>query len=289
MKALGKLIAYVALLILAATLAAIVLLGLINQHRWSWLVIPTWLNSVASLGLLVGAVITAFYAQRTFANQATQLKDQQTFNEKQIEFNKNQLKILEKQSILAAAEDKRQRTPRFKSDILTINDGSGSLFLLHLRLLSDTAVKRIDAKLLDRPDGFPVPCPIGFTPIQWGVPRYAEDGSSPWDGPKRYQDASLRDSAWWPPNPERDLGVSPEAAKQLNVGGAAIWQIALFPDVTWPPFAHLRIVCHDETGTKWTLTVDLELPISIQVIDPELSATTDFCDRTTDVRRGSAT
>jgi hypothetical protein len=272
----GKLLSYAALGALVAVLAIVVVLGLVHQHRWSWMVIPTWLGAVASLGLLIGAIITAFYAVKTFVNQTAQLKDQQDFNEKQVEFNKNQLEILDRQNKLAAAEYNRQRTPRFEPHVLTINDGSGSRYWLHLRLMSDTALDRIDARLLDEPDGFPVPCPIGFLPGHWGVPLYADDGSSPWDGPKRYQNAGLRDSAWWPPDPKRD-DVGPDTLKRLNVGGAALWQVARFPGITGPPFAHLRVVCRDETGTKWTLTVDLELPSSseIQVLDPALGTVPD--------------
>lgn len=161
-------------------------LGLDYRQRWSWLVIPTWMTSVATLGLFVGAVVTAVYAQKTFASQAEELREQHAFNGQQVQFNEKQLEILQTQRRLAQEADRRQRLPRFRAEVLTRNDGSSHMYL-HLRLLSEYPMERIDVKLLDRADGFPVDCPVGFTPGQWGVVTWALDGSSAWDGPKRYQ------------------------------------------------------------------------------------------------------
>jgi hypothetical protein len=55
-------------------------LGLGYRQRWTWLVTPTWISAVATLGLFVGAVVTAVYAQKTFAAQAEQLREQRAFN-----------------------------------------------------------------------------------------------------------------------------------------------------------------------------------------------------------------
>ena len=131
---------------------------------------------------------------------------------------------------------------------------------LHLRLLSEYSLRRIDVKLLDRIDGFPVDCPIGFTPGQWGVAMYAADGSSTWDGPKRYQAAGLRDGAWWPADPTVDTDVGSDSCTRLDVGGAAVWHIKRFPALDWPPFIHLRVKALDEDGQEWTVTVDADLP-----------------------------
>jgi hypothetical protein len=140
--------------------------------------------------------------------------------------------------------------------VLTRNDDSVSMYL-HLRLLSEEPLSRIDAKLLDRVDGFPVDCPVGFTPGQWGVPTWAADGSSAWDGSRRYQQAGLRDRAWWPADPAVDTDVALGTCTRLDVGGASIWQIQRFLGMDWPPFAHLRVECLSEADEKWTVTLDL--------------------------------
>jgi len=104
-------------------------LGIAYQQRWSWLVTPTWITAGATLGLFVGAVITAFYAQKTFASQADQLSEQRHFNGQQAKFNERQLKILESRELLARQAERRQRTPRFRADVLTRNDGSMSMYV----------------------------------------------------------------------------------------------------------------------------------------------------------------
>lgn len=246
---------------LAATVMALAVLaglGIAYRQRWSWLVIPTWVTAGATLGLFVGAVVTAFYAQKTFASQAEQLREQHDFNRRQADFNERQLKILHNQELLARQAERRQRTPRFRASMLSRNDGSASMYV-HLRLLSEEPLDRIDVKLLDRVDGFPVDCPVGFTPGQWGVARWAADGSSAWDGPGRYRQAGLRDRAWWPADPAVDAGVGPETCIRLDVGGAAVWRIERFPGMDWPPFAHLRVDCLAD-GEKWTVTLDIDLP-----------------------------
>jgi hypothetical protein len=49
---------------------------------WSTIV-PTWITAVATVGLLVGAVITAIYAVRAFDEQSRQLIDQREVNSEQ--------------------------------------------------------------------------------------------------------------------------------------------------------------------------------------------------------------
>ena len=69
-------------------------LGIGSRQRWSWLVIPTWITAVATLGLLVScAVIAAVYAQKTFASQAEELREQRAFDSRQVEFNDKQFEI----------------------------------------------------------------------------------------------------------------------------------------------------------------------------------------------------
>lgn len=51
-------------------------LGVYYRERWDWLVIPTWITAIATLGLFVGAVITAIYAQKTFAGQLEEWRGQ---------------------------------------------------------------------------------------------------------------------------------------------------------------------------------------------------------------------
>jgi hypothetical protein len=76
-----------------AGMLALIGLGVGFRQRWNWLVVPTWITSGASLGLFVGAVVTAFYVQKTFASQAEQLREQRDFNRKQSEFDDRQLAI----------------------------------------------------------------------------------------------------------------------------------------------------------------------------------------------------
>ena len=96
-------------------------------------------------------------------------------------------------------------------------------------------MERLDVKLLDRADGFPVDCPAGFTPGQWGVATWASDGSSAWDGPKRYREAGLRDRAWWPADP-------------MRVGRHRRGSWRMLPDWTWaePPSGR------SSTSRVWT-------------------------------------
>jgi hypothetical protein len=89
---------------------ALLALGINYRQRWSWLVIPTWITAVATLGLFAGAVVTAVYAQKTFASQAEELHEQRVFNGRQVEFNDKQLEILQNQRKLALEADRRQRT-----------------------------------------------------------------------------------------------------------------------------------------------------------------------------------
>jgi hypothetical protein len=84
---------YAGLAAAGSALVVLVGLGIAYRHRWSWLVIPTWITVGATLGLFVGAVVTALYAQKTFASQAEQLREQREFNRKQTEFNERQLEI----------------------------------------------------------------------------------------------------------------------------------------------------------------------------------------------------
>jgi hypothetical protein len=162
-------LAYTGLAVTGAALLVLIVLGVAYRQRWSWLVIPTWVTTIATLGLFAGALVTAFYAQKTFASQADELREQRAFNRRQIEFNYGKLEILRNQQLVAREAERRERTPRFRADVLTRNDGSLSMYL-HLRLLSEYPLERIDVKLLDRIDGFPVDCPIGFTPWPIGSP-----------------------------------------------------------------------------------------------------------------------
>ena len=88
----------------------------------------------------------------------------------------------------------------------------------------------------------------------------AADGSSPWDGPLRYQNAGLRDRAWWPADPAVDTGVGPGTCTRLDVGGGAVWRFQRFPAMDWPTFAHLRVECLADGEEKWTVTLDIDLP-----------------------------
>jgi hypothetical protein len=70
-------LAYAGLAAMGIGLLVLLALGISYRQRWSWLVIPTWITAVATLGLFVGAVITAVYAQKTFASQAEELRERQ--------------------------------------------------------------------------------------------------------------------------------------------------------------------------------------------------------------------
>ena len=124
-------LAYAGLAAMAVGLLVLLALGISYRQRWNWLVIPTWITAVATLGLFVGAVITAVYAQKTFAGQAEELREQRAFDSRQVEFNDKQLEILQNQRKLAQEADRRQRIPRFRTEVLTRNDGSLYMYLHH--------------------------------------------------------------------------------------------------------------------------------------------------------------
>ena len=68
---------------------------------WSTIV-PTWITAIATVGLLIGAGITAVYAVRAFAKQSQQLMDQR-------EVNSEQTRVLRLQAEeLRASIDERQ-------------------------------------------------------------------------------------------------------------------------------------------------------------------------------------
>jgi hypothetical protein len=45
--------------------------------------IPTWISAIATLGLLIGACLTVYFAARAFRSQSRQLNDQMSVNQKQ--------------------------------------------------------------------------------------------------------------------------------------------------------------------------------------------------------------
>jgi hypothetical protein len=47
--------------------------------------VPGWVTAIATVGLLIGAIITARYAIRAFGKQSDQLEDQRKVNAKQTE------------------------------------------------------------------------------------------------------------------------------------------------------------------------------------------------------------
>lgn len=47
------------------------------------LIVPTWISAVATLGLLIGAGLTVYFASKAFNTQSHQLRDQQDVNERQ--------------------------------------------------------------------------------------------------------------------------------------------------------------------------------------------------------------
>lgn len=49
-----------------------------------WITVaPNWISAVATVGLLIGAIVTARYAIKAFGKQSEQLKDQRDINELQ--------------------------------------------------------------------------------------------------------------------------------------------------------------------------------------------------------------
>lgn len=72
--------------------AAVVVLGVIFRHNWSWGAVPDWVNATASIGLLAGAFFTALYAVQAFREQSkevrlleNQMEDQRAMSLKQVE------------------------------------------------------------------------------------------------------------------------------------------------------------------------------------------------------------
>jgi hypothetical protein len=49
----------------------------------AWGDIPTWISAIATIGLLIGAIITAKYAIKAFGKQSQQLEDQREINKLQ--------------------------------------------------------------------------------------------------------------------------------------------------------------------------------------------------------------
>lgn len=47
------------------------------------LAVPTWISAIATLGLLIGAGLTVYFASKAFNTQSQQLRDQQDVNQRQ--------------------------------------------------------------------------------------------------------------------------------------------------------------------------------------------------------------
>jgi hypothetical protein len=76
------------LLVCGSTLFAGFFVGmLVFGSPWhlppAWGDIPTWITAVATLGLLVGAIVTSVYAVRAFGEQTRQLGEQREINREQ--------------------------------------------------------------------------------------------------------------------------------------------------------------------------------------------------------------
>jgi len=67
-------LAYAALAVMGTCLLALVVVGIVYGQMWSGF--PTWITAIATFGLFAGAVITAIYAQKTFAGQAEEWRGQ---------------------------------------------------------------------------------------------------------------------------------------------------------------------------------------------------------------------
>jgi hypothetical protein len=91
----------------------------------AWGDIPTWITAIATTGLLIGAIITARYAIKTFHEQSEQLKDQRQINAKQTT-------VIELQTReLSASLAERQR---------------------QARQLKRAQASKVDLRIEDRPD-----------------------------------------------------------------------------------------------------------------------------------------
>ena len=68
-------------------LAGFVLGMLIFGSPWhlppAWGDIPTWVTAIATMGLLIGAIITARYAIKAFRKQSEELEEQREINKLQ--------------------------------------------------------------------------------------------------------------------------------------------------------------------------------------------------------------
>lgn len=86
----------------------------------AWGDIPTWITAIATVGLLVGAIVTAIYAIRAFREQSREVRDQAEMLRIQSEqlaeqrtINAQQTKVLELQATeLQESLDQRQREAR---------------------------------------------------------------------------------------------------------------------------------------------------------------------------------
>lgn len=91
-------------------LPAVVLAGLVSKHARTldagsiWATdVPAWIGTLATVGLLIGAIITAMYAIKAFRTQSEQLADQRKISERQTE-------VLELQATeLRESLDERER------------------------------------------------------------------------------------------------------------------------------------------------------------------------------------
>lgn len=89
-------------------LAGLIYAGYRNRHSWHWGDFPTWVAAIATLGLLIGAAITVYYARKAFNAQSQQLADQLELSGKQAVVLGPQEAEL-KQSIAERRRDRDQR------------------------------------------------------------------------------------------------------------------------------------------------------------------------------------
>jgi cell division protein FtsL len=66
--------------------------------------VPTWITAIATLGLLIGAIITAMFAARAFSKQAEELENQREVNELQTKDLEESLKERERLRQVAQRE-----------------------------------------------------------------------------------------------------------------------------------------------------------------------------------------
>jgi hypothetical protein len=114
------------------------------------LTVPTWISAIATVGLLVGAAVTAVFAVKAFGKQSAQLKDQQEINRKQTLVLDLQSRELDA-SVTARREATMQLRQEFASTVVAWQDepqaaSAGWLVVAHVLNTGQRPVRDVSVR-----------------------------------------------------------------------------------------------------------------------------------------------